>query len=114
MVRSRTPDATPALLHGLPSDLAHGIHGRELCYRHFLGGLIEYLSERIGSTLREYGRQARTIGLRIRYVDHFSAHQNVRLISSVLRRANAQTQLEDIPLEVEAGVSVTVGKPPRG
>jgi hypothetical protein len=37
------------------------------------------LSERIGSTLREYGRQARTIGLRIRYVDHFSAHQTVRL-----------------------------------
>jgi len=45
----------------------------------FLGGLIEYLSERIGSTLREYGRQARTIGLRIRNVDHFSAHQTVRL-----------------------------------
>src|SRR5689334_7246097 len=45
----------------------------------FLGGLIEYLSERIGSTLREYGRQARTIGLRIRYVDHFSAHQTLRL-----------------------------------
>jgi DNA polymerase-4 len=45
----------------------------------FLGGLIEYLSERIGSTLREYGKQARTIGLRIRYVDHFSAHQNVRI-----------------------------------
>src|SRR6266567_4606214 len=45
----------------------------------FLGGLIEYLSERIGSTLREYSKQARTIGLRIRYVDHFSAHQTVRL-----------------------------------
>lgn len=45
----------------------------------FLGGLIEYLGERVGSTLREYGRQARTIGLRIRYVDHFSAHQTVRL-----------------------------------
>jgi DNA polymerase-4 len=45
----------------------------------FLGGLIEYLSERIGSTLREYGKQARTLGLRLRYVDHFSAHQAVRL-----------------------------------
>jgi DNA polymerase IV len=45
----------------------------------FLDGLLEYLSERIGSTLREYGRQARTIGLRIRYVDHFSAHRTVRL-----------------------------------
>ncbi len=45
----------------------------------FLGSLIEYLSERIGSTLREYGKQARTIGLRIRYVDQFSAHQTVRM-----------------------------------
>ena len=45
----------------------------------FLGGLIEYLSERIGLTLRECKRQARTIGLRIRYVDHFSAHQTTRL-----------------------------------
>jgi DNA polymerase-4 len=45
----------------------------------FLGGLIEYLIERVGSTLREYGRQARTIGLRIRYVDHFSAHQTIRI-----------------------------------
>jgi DNA polymerase-4 len=45
----------------------------------FLGGLIEYLSERIGSTLRECGNQARTIGLRIGYVDHFSSHQTVRL-----------------------------------
>src|SRR5438270_8912541 len=45
----------------------------------FLSGLIEYLSERIGSTLREYGKQARTLGLRLRYVDHFSAHQTVRL-----------------------------------
>jgi DNA polymerase-4 len=45
----------------------------------FLGGLIEYLSERIGSTLREYGKQARTIGLRVRYVDYFAANQTVRL-----------------------------------
>jgi DNA polymerase-4 len=45
----------------------------------FLGGLIEYLSERIGSTLRECGKQARTIGLRIGYVDYFSTHQTVRL-----------------------------------
>ena len=45
----------------------------------FLTGLIEYLSERIGSTLREYRKQARTLELRLRYVDHFSAHQAVRL-----------------------------------
>jgi DNA polymerase-4 len=46
----------------------------------FLNGLLEYLSERIGSTLREYGKQANTAGLRLRYVDHFSAHQTVRLM----------------------------------
>jgi DNA polymerase IV len=46
----------------------------------FLGGLIEYLCERVGSTLRDYGRQARSLGLRIRYVDHFSAHQTLRLM----------------------------------
>ena len=45
----------------------------------FLEGLIQYLSERIGSTLRECGNHARTIGLRIGYVDHFSTHQTVRL-----------------------------------
>src|SRR5438876_10427457 len=45
----------------------------------FLGGLIEYLSERVGWTLRKYGKQARTLGLHLRYVDHFSAHQTVRL-----------------------------------
>ena len=46
----------------------------------FLGGLLEYLNERIGSTLREYGKQANTAGVRLRYVDHFSAHQTVRLM----------------------------------
>jgi DNA polymerase-4 len=45
----------------------------------FLAGLIEYLSERVGSTLRDYGKQARTLGLRLRYVDHFSVHRTVRL-----------------------------------
>lgn len=45
----------------------------------FLSGLIEYLSERIGSTLRERGKQARTLDLRLRFIDHFSAHQAVRL-----------------------------------
>jgi DNA polymerase IV len=44
-----------------------------------LSGLIEYLSARIGSTLRESGRRARTIGLRIRYVDGFAGHQTARL-----------------------------------
>jgi len=59
-----------------------------------LGGLIEYLSERIGSTLREYGRQARTIGLQIRYADQFSARQTVRLtrLSNDARELRAEAK----------------------
>ena len=55
----------------------------------FLGGLLEYLSERIGSTLRDHGKQARTIGVRVRYVDHYSAHQTVRL----MRATNDEREL---------------------
>jgi len=55
----------------------------------FLGGLLEYLSERIGRTLREYGKQARTIGLSLRYVDHYSADQTIRL----LRPTNDEREL---------------------
>ncbi len=87
----------------------------------FLGGLIEYLSERIGSTLREYGKQARTIGLRIRYIDHFSAHQTVRLA----RPTNDERELLAAAMELFgklftrrvavrlAGVSVTNLEPDR-
>ena len=46
----------------------------------FLNGLVEYLTERIGATLRVYERQARSIGLRVRYVDHLSAHRTERLL----------------------------------
>jgi DNA polymerase-4 len=45
----------------------------------FLGGLLEYLSERIGATLRDYGKQARTVGVHLRYVDQYSGQQTVRL-----------------------------------
>ncbi len=45
----------------------------------FLGGLVEYLSERIGATLRVHGRQARSLGLRLRYADHLSVHRTERL-----------------------------------
>jgi len=45
----------------------------------FLGGLVEYLSERIGSTLRRHGRQARTLALRLRYTDFFSAARATKL-----------------------------------
>jgi len=68
------------LLPSTPKSVSRENHHRRRHHRHGISRrLIEYLSERIGSTLREYGKQARTIGLRIRYVDHFSAHQTVRI-----------------------------------
>ena len=45
----------------------------------FLGGLLEYLSERIGATLRDHGKQARTVSVRLGYVDQYSGHQTLRL-----------------------------------
>jgi DNA polymerase IV len=47
-----------------------------------LGGLLEYLSERIGAALREQGKQAGIIGVRVRYVDQFSTQQTIRLARS--------------------------------
>src|SRR2546427_3139652 len=78
--RARGLDGREVLLPATPKSVSREttIEGGTIDTE-FLGGLIEYLSERIGSTLREYGKQARTIGLRIRYVDHFSAHQAVRI-----------------------------------
>jgi DNA polymerase-4 len=78
--RARGLDGREVLLPSTPKSVSREttIEGGTIDTE-FLGGLIEYLSERIGSTLREYGKQAHTIGLRIRYVDHFSAHQAVRI-----------------------------------
>jgi DNA polymerase-4 len=78
--RARGLDGREVLLPSTPKSVSREttIEGGTIDTE-FLGGLIEYLSERIGSTLREYGKQARTIGLRIHYVDHFSAHQTVRI-----------------------------------
>ncbi len=78
--RARGLDGREVLLPSTPKSVSREttIEGGTIDTE-FLGGLIEYLSERIGSALREYGKQARTIGLRIRYVDHFSAHQTVRI-----------------------------------
>jgi len=45
----------------------------------FLSGLLEYLCERVGTTLRGYGRQARTLSVKLRYVDSLSAARATRL-----------------------------------
>jgi DNA polymerase IV len=78
--RARGLDGREVLLPSTPKSISREttIEGGTIDTQ-FLGGLLEYLSERIGRTLREYGNQARTLRLRLRYVDHYSAHQAVRL-----------------------------------
>jgi DNA polymerase-4 len=95
--RARGLDGREVLLPSTPKSVSREttIEGGTIDTE-FLGGLIEYLSERVGSTLREYGRQARTIGLRLRYVDHFSAHQTVRLT----RPANDERELLAAAMEL--------------
>jgi DNA polymerase-4 len=45
----------------------------------FLTALFEYLCERVGATLRSYQRQARTLAVKLRYVDSLSAARAARL-----------------------------------
>jgi DNA polymerase IV len=58
---------------------------REICVEggaedaEYLGSLTEYVCRRISSALTATNCRARTIGLRIRYTDQFSASQTVRL-----------------------------------
>lgn len=44
-----------------------------------LVGLLEYLSERVGAMLRSIGRQARSLTLKIRYMDSYAAARQTRL-----------------------------------
>ncbi len=78
--RARGLDGREVLLPSTPKSVSREttIEGGTIDTE-FLGGLLEYLNERIGGTLREYGKQAHTIGVRLRYVDHYSAHQTMRL-----------------------------------
>lgn len=46
----------------------------------FVDALIEYLAERIGSTLRAGNRRARTLALKLRYMDSFFAARSVHLL----------------------------------
>jgi DNA polymerase IV len=47
--------------------------------REFFATLIRYLGKRVSSALRENGKQAHAVGLRVRYVNDFSAHESVRI-----------------------------------
>jgi DNA polymerase-4 len=46
----------------------------------FIAALLEYLTERIGAALRASGRRARSLALRLRYTDYFSAHRAAPLL----------------------------------
>jgi DNA polymerase IV len=79
--RARGLDGREVLLPATPKSVSREttIEGGTIDTE-FLAALIEYLCERVGSTLRDYNRQACALGLRLRYVDHFSAHQTMRLM----------------------------------
>ncbi len=78
--RARGLDGREVLLPSTPKSISREttIEGGTIDTE-FLGGLLEYLSERLAKALREHGKQARTIGVRLRYVDHYSANQTLRL-----------------------------------
>lgn len=78
--RARGLDGREVLLPSTPKSISREttIEGGTIDTE-FLGSLLEYLSERIAKALREHGKQARTIGIRVRYVDHYSANQTLRL-----------------------------------
>ena len=79
--RARGLDGREVLLPSTPKSVSREttIEGGTIDTE-FLGGLLEYLTERLGRTLREYGKQARILGVRLRYVDHYAAHQTLRLL----------------------------------
>lgn len=62
----------------------------------FLAALTEYLAERIGATLRSYGRQARTLALRLRYTDSYPAARATRLAPPT----NDEKSLLHVALEI--------------
>ncbi len=72
-----------------------------------LGGLLEYLSERICAALREQGKQAATVSVRVRYVDHSSAHQSIRLACATNDERELRVVARDLFAKVVApGVAV--------
>ena len=82
---SRGIDVRGALRSTAVRSLSSPSLSREVCVEggaedaESLGSLTEYVCKRISSALTDTNRQARTVGLRIRYVDQFSASQTVRL-----------------------------------
>ncbi len=62
----------------------------------FLAALLEYLCERVGSTLRGYGRAARLLNLRLRYSDFFSANRSARLLPATNDEKHLHTAAMDL------------------
>jgi len=87
--RARGLDGREVLLPSTPKSVSREttIEGGTIDTE-FLGGLIEYLSERHRlnpARIRQAGAHHR---LRIRYVDHFSAHQTMRISKPTTTSAN--------------------------
>lgn len=61
-----------------------------------LRGLVEYLAERIASTLRSLGLQARSLTVKIRYVDSYGAGRRVHLVPAT----NDEKELLDVAMEI--------------
>jgi DNA polymerase IV len=82
---SRGIDVRGALRSTAVRSLSSPSLSREVCVEggaedaEYLGSLTEYVCRRIRSALTDTNRRARTVGLRIRYVDQFSVSQTVRL-----------------------------------
>ena len=98
---ARGRDGRAVSLPAAPKSIARGITiegGTDDA--EIVDGLLEYLSERIGNSLQESGEHADTVGVRIRYVDHFSAQQTVRLT----RTTNDRRELLLATKELFAGL----------
>jgi DNA polymerase-4 len=65
-----------------------------------LRSLVEYLSECIGSTLRQRGERAQTVSLRLRYVGAFSAHRRVRLMNPTNDQRELRTAAKELLAEL--------------
>ena len=82
---SRGIDVRGAFRSTAAGSLSSPSLSREICVEggaenaEYLGSLTEYVCRRISSALADTNRQARTVGLRVRYIDQFSASQTVRL-----------------------------------
>jgi DNA polymerase IV len=90
--------------------IAHGTVDAEL-----LGHLLAYLSRRVSGAVRESGKQAATVGVRLRYMDDYCAQQTKRLTCTsnnerelllAAKELFAQLLTRGVPIR-QMGISIT-------